>query len=338
MPTLNVTVAGLIALIIKKDFGGNAVEAKAVLVKSHHDHFPMLLVPKNCVSDDTGLKKYPDPVSLLVLAKVEGAKENYHGYDLRDVHLKVTNRPSSAGISLVTEPAPSMFGCPEGNNWDSLNWLLNLNESTLNPTVPIRMNKRKLHQTSTDISSLLNITQGTLKGHAPVEISRKIHKISYDGRRERAFTDASEWSTTVNGDIAIEFTSRKTSKKIGTLKLIAGDCRAMLLNLPTAPAPPGGHIDAFRNMPFADRTTVGDAVIVGACSRGTGESRVSTSGKSTLTLTVSSDGPAPVELTLSATARFGSAEPDHHVDDTGNEPEPRGDSLCMSLVINVDAV
>ena len=344
MPTFSVTVAGLIAFVVKKNGNGVPVEAAAVLVKhDKHEHFPILLIPKDCISDDEAVKSLilKDPSPLLKKADLPRDVSDYVAYDVKGYNLDLKTAPQSAGLTLDSGQGLPSSGCPENGDWSSLEWLLNLNEVNHKPK--IRFKKHGLRKSSAAVNAFLGVGHGRLSGHAPVEISEKIRKLSYEKETPRAYTDAASWSTVLVNDAQIDFMRRKDETLLGTLKL-KNDVDAMLLNLPdpNMTGTPGGHVDAFRSLPFDDDTKVGNLAANGDCGTGRGGFGRETSGSSTLTVTVTVDGAPPSEVSVSATARYGYTEtsgtPESHVHGTTSGLESRGDSLCMGLVIDVEDI
>lgn len=343
MPTLTVTVAGLIAVVIKE----KSLEAAAVLVKHpKHQHHPMLLIPRECISDDSAIEKLSlkDPSPRLTGARLPRDVADYAAYDVTGYNLDLTSEPATPVLVLITDPPPPRSGCPQDDNWDSIDWLLNLNIASKKKTFSLKKEALRRRQLAPAIAALLGVGHGRLAGHAPVEKSSKTHKLSYDTMDARAYTDAALWSATVKNDIAISFTDRSTLEPLGTLRLKTDRVDALLVNLPDPKMPGtlGGHIDAYRNLPFDEETPVGAVVVEGACDAGGASMARGTSGSGAagLTVTVTTSGPPPVELSVSATARYADNKvvESHAHHGTDHDLETRGDSLCMGLVIHVESL
>jgi hypothetical protein len=299
MPKVRVTVGGLVALLVEQDNS----KAAAVLLKHPHaaqghavapsdEHRPMLLVPNGALGAISGLAESlqrQDPTPLLALANIADLTDCV-AFDLEGVRLAFNG---AAGSTLTTDPAPVVSACPS-DDWSSLQRLIDLNEAYGVQVFPVR----GALDVGGGVATVCRMTAGHLSGHRPVERLTRLRKFSVGHVAERAFTDAFSYDIEVAESLTIRLENETQQGEIA----IRADARAWILNLPVAAgATPGGHVDAYLQLPLESLPNAIDVREVGICEHfrtGTPALGFAAGG----VVTTSDEGSGGVEMTLTVRA------------------------------------
>jgi hypothetical protein len=234
--TVTMTVAGLVALVVKQ----GKSSAAAALMAHPHRHVPLLLVSDGAVGseDDFVKTRRVEAKDYLVRSKI--GPVGFRAYLVDGIDIAVRGTPIDSKLGFTSADI-SGYECPPGGDFSPIEWLLDLSAAHAKS-----FKFKKLLKKQNAVRSVLSVDHGTLMGHKPVEtgISRKF---IYKNQPKRAYTDAFQWRQTYTDPPAILLTPRDGDTVVITLK---ADATCALLNLPLHMATPGEHVKAFNELPF----------------------------------------------------------------------------------------
>jgi hypothetical protein len=324
---LTIVSVGLSAALIDKAKKGRSVE---VLVKFEH-HQPILAVPKGTYepSESASARKYDSFDALLKVLHRQLAEAYFDTHDLFDVSdydLIVDGDRTKKDLDIKDHAHSG--DCNRRWDWSSTKWMANISDIS---EEAYKIDRDELER-GAHVGATLAIAAGEIRGYRPVEPLLFPPRRRVLGKKNQRFTDAMRWSSSYDREAKLIWNPRKAAAQVTLTFAEKAVVECVLLNLPVPGHRLGSHFSAFATLPLKPRLEVDEPGAGDLCGVMRADEHDSHAPATTDVVRVTAEAPGEWLREHDAVVTFSvrSGEQGH----AGRTP--KGDSLCMRLMGNVD--